>query len=368
MIRKNNIAIVHDFLSQYGGAEYVVSVFHEMFPEAPIYTSIYFPDKTWPAFKTAKVITSFMQKTPYISKIQKWLFFVYPIVFRTMDLSSYDLILSSSANFASGVKVKKGQKHICYMHNPPRFLYREEEYLKKEKVAGLLRLLVSFISVPLRFFDKRSTVKIDFIIANSKNVAKRIYSTYAKESIMVYPPVEEDRFCLSEKSEGFYLVVSRLIGYKRVDLAVEAFNNLNKRLIVIGDGPEKQRLKEMARNNVEIMGWQPDEVVADYLGRCEAFIFPGEEDFGIVSVEAQLCGKPVVAYRGGGALETVVENETGIFFDEFDSKLLADAVLALENTKWNKKKIRENALRFSKKRFKEEINKIIAGEQTDVKK
>jgi glycosyltransferase involved in cell wall biosynthesis len=353
------IAIVHDFLNQQGGAEYVVAVLHEMFPEAPIYTSFYFPDKTWPIFKNANIKVSWMQNIPFINKHFKKLFFLYPFAFRSFNLKDYDVIISSCSAFGKSIKVRKGQKHICYLHTPPRFLYRTEEYVKKEGVNIFYKFVLPLFLAVLRVWDKYTNKSVTLFVANSKNIQNRIKNIYKRDSIVIYPPVDLDRFPASDIKDDFYLIISRLVGYKRIDLAVKAFNKLGDTLVVIGSGSDYKNLKKMASPNIEIMGFQKDEVVEAMINRCKAFIFPGEEDFGITPVEAQAAGKPVIAFKAGGALETVIDGETGVFFEKQNEESLCNAISDFKKINWSQEKIRNNAEKFSKNIFIENIKKIV---------
>ncbi len=364
-LQGKKIAIVHDFLNQQGGAEYVVSVLHEMFPGAPIYTSIYQKGKTWSALENADIRVSWMQKIPFVHKFFKKLFFLYPLAFASFNLAEYDVILSSSSSFAKGIHRNENQKHICYCHTPARFLYKSEEYLKKEKMPGLFRWLLPLFIAPLKKWDLNSNSQVDGFITNSVNIQQRIDNTYGVDSTVVYPPVDISRFNISHNSEDFYLIVSRILGYKNIDLVIEACNKLKKNLVIIGDGPHLEHIKSIAGPTVAVLGRQPNNIVEDYIGRCKAFIFPGNEDFGISPIEAQAAGKPVVALRAGGALETIKEGQTGVFFDEPKVELLIEALNKLDKKRWNPKIIRQNAKNYSKERFMKEmvlnINKMILG-------
>ncbi|OGI06548.1 MAG: hypothetical protein A2Y40_07580 [Candidatus Margulisbacteria bacterium GWF2_35_9] len=358
-MKEPKIAIVHDFLNQQGGAEYVVAIIHEMYPTAPIYTSIYKKGSTWSHFNDADIRTSWMQKIPFIYKFFKLFFFLYPLAFIFFDLKEYDIIISSSTAFAKGIRVRFGQEHICYMHAPPRFLYRTEEYVKKEQINVLFKLFMPYLLTALRVWDQITMKRITHIIANSENIKERIQKTYNRYALIIYPPVDTGRFSMSIKTKNYYLIVSRLVGYKRVDLAVEACKKIGRKLIVIGSGSDINFIKEISTDNIIVMGRQPDDVVEKMMQECRGFIFPGEEDFGISPVEAQACGKPIIAYRAGGALETVIEGKTGVFFNEQSVDSLVQAILSFEEIKWDKYFISRNAGRFSKDRFKAELQSII---------
>jgi glycosyltransferase involved in cell wall biosynthesis len=247
---------------------------------------------------------------------------------------------------------------VLYCHNPTRFLWQAEEYVDCEVKNRSLSRMVHMASPLLRTMDREAARKFDVIVANSENVRRRIAKCYQRDAQVVYPPVEVDRFQVSRRDEGFYLVVSRLVAYKSIERAVEACTALGRRLIIVGKGPDRERLQRMAGPTVEFRGHVSDEEMRDLMHRCSALIFPGEEDFGITPVEAQACGKPVLAFKGGGALETVIEGETGRFFDQVHTTL-ADAILASEATLWNPERIRENAERFGEPSFHERMSEII---------
>ena len=268
-------------------------------------------------------------------------------------------MISSSSSFAKGIRVAYGQEHICYMHAPPRFLYRTEEYVKKEKIGFMLKLVLPYFLTILRIWDQITMKRITHIIANSKNIKDRIAQTYNRYALVIYPPVDISRFPLSIETKDYYLIVSRLVGYKRVDLAVDACNKLGRRLVVIGSGSDISYIKEISKETVLIMGRQPDDVVEKMIQECRGFIFPGEEDFGISPVEAQSAGKPVIAFRAGGALETVVEGKTGVFFNEQNVESLTKAINEFESTTWDQSFISRHAASFSKERFKRELKTVV---------
>jgi len=320
------IAIVHDYLNQFGGAERVVSALHEIWPDAPIYTSIYDRNKMPAVFQRMDIRTSFMQYFPFIFRWFKFYFLFYPLAFESFDLSEYDVILSSSSAFAKGIKKRPDQLHLCYCHNPMRFVWRYDDYVKKESLPALVKGLLPLVLDPVKRWDLQGVAGVDQFIANSRTVAERIKQTYGRESVIINPPVESGFFRPSTVSQDYFLVVSRLNAYKRIDLVVEAFTQLDLPLKVIGSGPDLKRLKRLAGPSVEFLGRRSDDDLEKYLAECQALIFPGEEDFGIVPLEAMACGRPVIAYRAGGAQETVVDGETGIFFAEQTVAALVAAV------------------------------------------
>jgi len=364
------LAIVHDYLNQYGGAERVLESFHEIFPDAPIYTSFYIPESTFPSFKNGDIRTSFMQRLPGINRhFKKYLLF-YPRAFEQFDLRAYDVILSSSSAFAKGVRIPSGTCHICYCYNPMRFVWRYDDYIKREKINPLFMSLLPLLIKRLKRWDVKVNKRVHFFIAISNNIAERIKIFYNRESIVIYPPIDVESFELLKEDAGFYLIVSRLRQYKRIDIAVKAFNKLGYKLKIIGEGSDRKNLEKMAMNNIEFLGRQNDEMLKEYYGKCRALVFPGEEDFGITPLEAQACGKPVIAYGRGGALETIIDGITGVFFKEQTVESLIEAIKRFEKIKdsFNSERIRENALRFDKEIFKRKIKAFIEEKYSEFKK
>lgn len=352
--------LVHDFLIQMGGAEKVVEVMAEAFPDAPVYTSATMGANLFPVFRSSRVVNSWMQRLPGMLKWHKKLFFLYPLAFRSLRLPANRIAWISSSSFSKWIPKPAGARFLCYCHTPPRYFWTPDEYLENEIRNPLLRRFVRMLMPLFRASDLRQSRKVDLFVANSQNVRRRIRECYGRNAVVVYPPVDVERFQVGDRSEDFYLIVSRLVAYKRIDLAVQAFTALGKRLVVIGDGPDRPRLEAMAGPTIEFLGRAADEVVTEKMGTCRAYVFPGSEDFGIVPVEAQACGKPVVAYRDGGALETVVESKTGVFFNHPEPESLAAAVRELESRDWDARRIRRNAERFSTARFLEETRQLLA--------
>lgn len=353
------IAIVHDYLNQFGGAERVVSALHEALPLDPIYTSIFDERRMPDIFQRMDIRTSFMQKFPLVFTLFKYYLLFYPLAFESFDLSEYDLILSSSSAWAKGVKKRDGQLHICYCHTPMRFVWRYEDYVRRESIPSFLRSLLPLALEPIKNWDVQTAEAVDLYIANSKNVAERIKKTYGRESVIIHPPVECDFFKPKALDHDYFLVVSRLNTYKRIDIVVEAFSEMDLPLKIIGDGPDRKNLQKMAGPSVEFLGRLPDQELAEHMAECRALVFPGEEDFGIVPLEAMSAGRPVIAYKAGGAEETVIDGETGIFFEEQSADSLIQAVKRFQFKTFNKNKIREHALKFDKAVFKRKIMDFI---------
>ncbi|MDP2934357.1 MAG: glycosyltransferase [bacterium] len=370
------IALIHDYIISYGGAEKTFKVLSEIFPDAELYTLFY--DKSivekLKIGEGRKIHTSFLQKFPrFLRRKYQLLLPLMPIAAETLDFREFDIVISSSFSFTKGIITRPKTTHISYCHTPTRYLWD-----KSRK---------RFILHYFRVWDRQASERVDEFIASSKTVQDRIRKYYKRESVVIYPPVEmgnrlgvtklvsskgyverltpNDTGVVADKRKTggeFYLIVSQLRKYKRIDLAIDAFNKLGLELVIIGDGPEKRHLKKIAKKNIKILGWQPEEITAKYYKNCTAFIFPGEDDFGIAPVEAMSYGKPVLAYRKGGATETIIEGKTGEFFDYENSAILADCVrrFRMNNVdRYNAKLISEHAKKFSKERFKKEILEFV---------
>jgi Glycosyltransferase len=357
------IAIVHDYLAQGGGAERVVEAMHAVWPEAPIFTSVYDPEATFSSFQTMDIRTSFLQRFPFArnSRFHKVALPLYPLAFEHFDFSEYDVVLSSSSGFAKGVITGPETCHISYCHTPARFAWRYHEYVTRGGYGKQVRKTLPFIVHFLRAWDYACAQnRVDYFLANSRNIARRIRKHYGRGSDILYPPVDVHRFLVAEKpSADFLLVVSRLLSYKRVDLAVAACTRLNLPLKVVGTGPDLARLKSMAGPSVEFLGRLPDSEVTRLMSNCRAFLFPGEEDFGIAPVEAMASGRPVIALRAGGALETVIEGETGLFFDEPEVDSLVETLRRLEDLPDVPERMRAHALTFDVSVFQARLRRYV---------
>lgn len=344
------IALVHDDLVQWGGAERVLVAISDMFPDAPIYTSVYDRDNKILAqnFKNKKIITSFIQKIPQWKKIYKILLPLYPIAFEQFDFTGFDLVISQTTRFAKSIITKPGTKHVCYCHTPPRFLWD----FSGQKITGLLQPYLSL----LRVYDHISSNRVDFWIAGSENAQKRLKKIYGVNSQIVYPFVDLERFKGIEPFDGgYFLVVSRLNSYKRVDLAVLAANRLGIPLKIVGVGPQKKRLENMAGDTVEFLDSADEKILTQIISGCKGLIVACEEDFGLSALEAQALGKPVVAFKKGGALENVIDGETGQFFASQTVESLSESLVVLDKRGYNKNRCREQARRFSKENFEKQF-------------
>ncbi|HGA0701181.1 TPA: glycosyltransferase family 4 protein [Bacillus cereus] len=363
------IAIVHDWLVTYAGAEKVLEQMLEVFPEADLFSLVDFlDDKDRGFIKNKKVSTTFVQKLPFAKKKYRNYLPLMPLAIEQLDLSKYDVILSSSHAVAKGVLTGPDQLHISYVHSPIRYAWDlQHQYLKEANLEkGLKGLLTKSILHKIRNWDYRTANGVDYFIGNSKFIGRRIWKVYRRESEVIYPPVDISAFTLHEQKEDFYITASRMVPYKKIDLIVEAFAHMpDKKLIVIGDGPDFDKIKAKAKSNVQLLGYQSFEVLKSHMQRAKAFVFAAEEDFGITPVEAQACGTPVITYGKGGATETVLdlnnEKPTGLFFKEQAVESIVEKINEFEQSydKFTPSNCRENAIRFSPERFREEIRSIV---------
>jgi glycosyltransferase involved in cell wall biosynthesis len=355
-----NVALVHDYLVQHGGAERVVEALLEVFPDAPLYTSIYDRHAFRGSLARADVRTSFLQRIPLpAGKRQRYLLPLYPLAFRRFDLSGFDLVISSASSFAKAVSPAPAARHLCYCHAPTRFLWDYDSYARGEGFSRLVRAGLAPLVWGLRRLDVAAAKRVTRFIANSRETARRIGTIYGRSADVIHPPVDLSDLSISGKGEGeFFLIVSRLVPAKRIDLAVAAFNALRRPLVVVGDGRHRRFLEAQAGPTVRFLGWVSRERLIECYARCSALVLPGQEDFGIAAVEAQACGKPVIAYAAGGALETVREGETGVLFTAQSLAEVAEAVEAASRRKFDPSAIRAHALRFDKEIFKSRIRAL----------
>ena len=368
-LKNLKIAVGHDDLTvPYAGGEKVFMAIAEAFPKADIFTSM-ITDQWRSRLPDRKILTTFMQGFPLKRELQKPLFALYPLAFESLDLSDYDLVISSSSRFAHGVITRPETKHICYMHSPGRMFWEPDFYFgPNSRIKTLLTPVLSY----LRLWDHTAAQRVDQLVANSKNVAGKIKSYYGREAEVIYPFVDLERFKpnnqTTKQPENYYLVVTRLASWKRVEIAVEAAKQAGVNLKVVGIGPDEKRLEKLARSQesgakskkVEILGGVGDEELVGLFQNCSALVMTQEEDFGITSLEAQACGKPVIAYGRGGALENVIPGKTGEFFDSQDLEVLAKVLKKFDPNRYRPEDCRKNAERFSKERFQKELLKIAA--------
>lgn len=358
--------MVYDRVNKWGGAERLLLVLHELFPEAPLYTSVYNKKKaSWA--EVFDVRTSFLQGFPLASSSHEFYPLLMPLAFESFSFDKYDLVISVTSEAAKGIITKPKTLHVCYCLTPTRYLWSGYEDYFRSKI---FRVLSSTIISYLRAWDKVAAQRPDVYIALSKEVQKRIRKYYGRKSEVVYPPIslqstvdslQQDKKAVvrSRSTERFFLIVSRLVPYKRIDIAVEAFNKLKLPLKIIGTGSQERKLRAMAGPTIEFLGNLTDAQLVGYYKNCRALIFPGYEDFGLATIEAQSFGKPVIAYGDGGALETVVEGKTGVFFYEQTSDSLMAAVNKFLKAKFNPDECKKQAQNFNMKRFKEEFIQVI---------
>lgn len=356
------VAIIHDWIVVNGGAEKVLQEIIAIYPDAELFTLVdYLPDNQRKWLSGTKVTTSFIQKLPFAKSKYRNYFPLFPIAIEQFDLSAFDLVISSSYSAAKGVITGPDQRHICYCHSPARYAWDlQAQYLKESGITkGIKSVIARYFLHKFRIWDVRTASGVDHFVANSKFIKKRIYKCYRRDSEVIYPPVDVTRFTVKPEKSDFYFAASRLVPYKRIDMIAEAFAMMpDKKLKIIGDGPQMEKLLSIAKNapNIEVMGYQSNEVMVEHMQKAKAFVFAAEEDFGIIPVEAQACGTPVIAYGKGGCLETVVNGFTGIHFKEQTKECLRDCILEFETLKsFDIDTIRQHAETFSIETFKRRL-------------
>lgn len=370
------IAIIHDWLVTYAGAEKVLEQIIDIYPEADLFSLIDFMEHGERGFiKDKAVTTSLIQKLPMAKKRYRNYLPLMPRAIEQLDVSDYDVVISSSHAVAKGVITGPNQIHISYVHSPIRYAWDlQHQYLKEAGLdKGLKGIFVRNMLHNIRNWDYRTANGVDYFLSNSDFIGRRIWKVYRRESKTIYPPVDVSAFTLCTDKEDFYLTASRMVPYKKIDLIVESFSQMpEKKLVVIGDGPDFEKIKAKAGSNVQLLGYQPFEVLKDYMQRAKAFVFAAEEDFGITPVEAQACGTPVIAFGKGGVLETVIsykksDKPTGLFFYEQKSKAVIQAVQEFEKNAalFSSDSCRDNAVKFSPERFKNEFRQFV--DQTLIK-
>ncbi len=362
------LALVHDWLNQVGGAEDVLTELVGMFPEAPLYTSLYWREKMPVAWQNWQIRTLWMDKLPQIYQHHQRYLPLYPMAFGGLDLSTYDVVLSNKSGFCHGVRTQRGSRkalHICYCLAPTRYVWQYDAYVQRENLGGAVKAALRPVIGMLRRWDYAAAQRVDHFIAISTEIQARIKAFYGRDSTIIFPPTDTARFTPvpADQIGDYYLILSRLVPYKRVDLAVQACTRLGLPLLVGGSGRDRERLERMAGETVKFLGYVPEDDVPQLMARCKAFIFPGLEDFGITPVQAQAAGRPVIAFRGGGTLDTVREGETGIFFDAPTVEALVAALNHFEDlqmAQWaDRQAIRAHALRFDRAIFERELRAFI---------
>jgi glycosyltransferase involved in cell wall biosynthesis len=349
------IALFQDYLAQNGGAERVTEAIHQTLPESELHTTMVVPSRLSPYLQNLETRTTWMQSLPAKAKLYRHYFLLYPLAVESAHLTDYDLIVSSCCGYAKGVKRGENAVHVCYCHNPMRWVWRFPEYMKREKFSQPVKMALRLMVEALKQWEVRAAGRPDYYIANSHIVARRLKAAFGVDATVIEPPIDTSRFWISRETEDYYLILARLNAYKRIDLAVEACTRSGRRLLVIGDGPDRKRLEALAGPTVRFLGRQSDAAVSRYASRCRALIFPGEEDFGMAPLEINAAGRPVVAYAAGGATETVVAGLNGVLFSEQTVESLIDGLERLEAQSWDSAAIRRNAKRYDIQVFQERL-------------
>jgi glycosyltransferase involved in cell wall biosynthesis len=363
------VALVHYWLVAMRGGEKVLEALCELYPEADIFTHVYDEKAISPAIKKHKITTTFIQKLPRASKYYKKYLPFMPYALESLDLREYDLIISSEAGPAKGVITRPDALHICYCHSPMRYLW-DQYHVYRKNAGWLTRMFMSVFFPYLRLWDAVSANRVDSFVANSRFIAKRIRKFYRRDATVIHPPVSVRDFTVENTQGDYYLCLGMLVPYKRFDIAITAFSLCGKKLIVAGTGDETERLKSLAGPNIQFVGWQSDEQIRGLLAHCKALIFPTEEDFGIVPIEAMACGRPVIAYKAGGVLETVVHGKTGILFDHQTPESLQQAVADFETRPgdFSPQAIRDHAMTFEREIFKTRFREHVEAELANFNK
>lgn len=364
------VAVVHDYLNQFGGAERCVAAMLEAFPNADLYASFYVPEDTFDAFRRIKVHTSFMQHIPGIRRHYRKYFMVYTKAFEQFDFSGYDVILSSSSAYAKFAIPGSETLHLCYCYTPMRFAWQFDHYVAQENWPIAVSKIVRPFIGRLREYDRESLDRVHHFCAISQYVRRRISDCYGREADIIYPPVDAERFYISENPENYFLVVSRLVAHKRIDIVVKAFNQLGFPLKIVGFGPQLNKLRQHAKGNIEFLQLIDDFTLSELYSKCRALIVPSMEEFGLTSLEAMASGRPVIALRGGGVIETMIPYEphgghgeeyyTGMFFDEQTSTSLSEAIARFEKVGFDSESIRSYAMQFDKQLFIEKLRDYVA--------
>ena len=351
------IALLHDFLLRLGGAERVLEEFSKMFPDAPIFTLLYNEEKCGSVFPRERVRTSFLQNIPFSRKFHRALLPLMPTAIESFDFSDFDFLLSSSTALSHGAIVTTKTRHISYIHSPARYLWDYTHQYLREQENFLKKIIAKRIIHRTRKWDLVASTRAENLLANSNNTQSRIKKFWHLDSEVVYPFIDTNKFKVSHNKEDYFLIISQLSQFKRIDLAISAFNKIRKKLLIVGDGPQRKFLESIAGDNIDFLGRVSDEEAILLLQNCRAFIFPGEEDFGIAPLEANACGKPIVALRKGGLMESQVEGVTARFFDKATTNSLEEAITSFirEEDNYKPEKIRKNAERFSKEKFRKRI-------------
>ena len=360
LTRTPRIALVHDWLTGMRGGEKCLEVLCELFPEAPIYTLLHIKGAMSPLIESREIHTSFIQHLPLVEQKYRTYLPLFPFAIQSFDFSRFDVLISMSHCVAKGAKPRAGALHLCYCFTPMRYVYEMyDEYFGKTQAGAITRAGMAVIAPMLRLWDRSTASRVHQFVAISDHICKRIERHYGRDAKIIFPPVDTEKFRVSERNDGYYLIVSALVPYKKVDLAIQTFNKNGARLVIVGKGPEEEKLRRTAYSNIEFIGWKDDADLATLYGGCTALVFPGEEDFGIVPLEAMASGKPVIAFGKGGALETVEEGISGVFFYEQTVVALEDAVRRAASIRFDSVRINSRALQFSRGIFKQNLGNFI---------
>lgn len=352
------IALVHDYLVQDGGAEKVLEVLQKTWPDAPTFV-LFFDEKKMPSFKGKDIRTSFLQRFPFSTKKYQWYISLMPTATEHYDLREFDVVISSTSAFAKGIITRPDAIHICYCHTPTRYLWTDtQSYIRELRVPKFVKAILPPVLSKLRMWDQQAAHRVDHFVANSETVANRIKKYYRRDSEVIYPPVATHNFHISPKPKEYFLTGGRLVAYKRFDMVVDACNKTGIPLKIFGSGPVEKELRKKAKSNIEFLGRVSEKEQRELYANAKAFIHPQEEDFGITPVEAMASGTPVIAYRKGGATETVVEGLSGEFFDEQSWEELADHLIRFNQSKYDAHKIKAHAEKFNQEKFVEKMKEI----------
>lgn len=353
------IALVHDWLNQIGGAEDVLENLVELFPSAPLFTSLFWPQKMPAHWREWDIRTSFIDRLPRAHKNQQLYFPFYPLAFEQFDFRSFDLVLSNKSGFCHGIITGPETLHICYCLTPTRYVWRYHQYAEQENLSRLTRAIMPPFLKSLRQWDRLAADRVDHFIAISDNIRQRIAKVYRRDSTIIYPPVDTSRFAPDSGIDDYYLIVGRLVPYRRIDILIEAFNKMQRPLLIAGDGRDRARLESLAQSNIQFLGYVSDSDLPSLMARCRAFMWPGEEDFGITPIQAMASGRPVIAYAAGGALETVIPGRTGVLFKDQTAEAIVAAVEQFDVASVDSGDICAFARQFDAQHFKKKMQRFI---------
>ena len=359
MMSSFKLALVHDWLNQMGGAEQVLENLVDLYPDAPVYTSMYWPQGVSSAYTSWDIRTSWLNRVPGVKRHHQLYFPLYPLAFESLDLDGYDVVLSNKSGFCHGVITPPETVHVCYCLTPTRYVWRYHDYAKQEAIGPLARVALQPVLTYLRMWDRLAADRVDRFVAISIEIQRRIKKYYGRDSTVIYPPVETERFAPASSYDDYYLSVGRLVPYKRVDLAVQACTRLGLPLKVAGKGRDLARLEAMAGPTVEFLGYVPDDQLCEMMARCKAFLFPGAEDFGIAPIQAMAAGRPVIAYAYGGALDTVIEGVSGTLFQKQSVQALIQALQDFEAERYDPARICSHAEQYQTSVFRAKIAEVV---------